>query len=113
VYTRRPVSRVGLPDDDGALLELLRDRARFSDLSAAATVKRLLSMISDPERFARLAVAAVGEPPRVRAMLGALGEQAGMPAGALAPLRTGLNPLSRFDFGVLRVLPNARVWQAR
>jgi Family of unknown function (DUF6088) len=113
VYTRRPVSRVGLSNDDGALLEMLRDRARFSDLSPRATVKRLVSMVSDPERFARLAAAVLSEPPRVRAMLGALGEQAGMPAEVLTPLRVGLNPLSRFDFGVLRVLPNAREWQAR
>jgi hypothetical protein len=113
VHTRRPVSRMGLPDDDGALLELLRDRARFSDLSPRATVKRLVSMISDPGRLARLAAAALSEPPRVRAMLGALGEQAGMQAEALTPLRADLNPLSRFDFGVLRVLPNAGEWQAR
>ncbi len=113
VHTRRPLSRLQLNSEDGALLELLRDRARFSDLSPKMTVERLVTEISDPERFKRLADAAQSEPPRVRAMLGALGEQADMPADSLKPLRASLNPLSRFDFGMLGVLPNARRWQAR
>src|SRR5580658_2919388 len=79
VRTRRPSSRATLDSSDGALLELLRDRARFSDLSPQQTVKRLTAMLADTKRFSRLASAALSEPPRVRAMLGALGEQAGMP----------------------------------
>jgi hypothetical protein len=113
VHTRRPLSRLELDREDGALLELLRDRARFSDLSPKETVERLVTGISDPERFKRLAGAAQSEPPRVRAMLGALGEQADMPADSLESLRTSLNPLSKFDFGVLGVLPNVRRWQGR
>lgn len=113
VHTRRPASRFELDGDDGALLELLRDRARFSDLSPEETARRLIAMLSDPERFERLAAAAQSEPPRVRAMLGALGERAGMPGETLKLLHASLNPLSRFDFGVLRVLPNAREWQVR
>jgi hypothetical protein len=46
-------------------------------------------------------------------MLGALGEQANAPATALGELRESLNPISKFDFGILAALPNARVWQAR
>ncbi|MGH2833109.1 MAG: DUF6088 family protein, partial [Solirubrobacteraceae bacterium] len=113
VRTRRPLSRLQLNAEDGALLELLRDRGRFSDLSPEQTAERLLATISDPKRFKRLADAAHSEPPRVRAMLGALGEQAGVPAEMLEPLRDSLNPLSRFDFGVLGVMPNAREWQSR
>lgn len=113
VYTRRPPSRAELDADDGALLELLRDRARYSDLPPQETVKRLVQMLSDPIRFKRLADAALSEPPRVRAILGALGEQAGAPGSSLDSLRTSLNPISRFDFGMLRALPNASDWQAR
>ena len=40
------------------------------------------------------------EPTRVRAMLGALGEQLGKTAPALQRLRISLNPFSRFDFGI-------------
>ncbi|HSK49945.1 MAG TPA: DUF6088 family protein [Solirubrobacterales bacterium] len=113
VYTRRPTSRFELDASDGALLELLRDRARYSDLSPSATARRLVSMLSDRARFERLAKAALSEPPRVRAMLGALGEQANAPAPALEELRESLNPISKFDFGMLSALPNARAWQAR
>jgi len=113
VHTRRPRARAMLSAEEGALLELLRDRASTSDLSPAATTRRLHELLSDRERFAHLARAATEEPPRVRAMLGALGELAGAEDERLRDLRKSLNPLSRFDFGVLSVLPNARSWQAK
>ena len=113
VHTRRPHTRYGLSDTDGALLELLRDRARASDLDAETTIARLVARLSDPMDFRRVSEAALAEPPRVRALLGALGEQAGQPATLVQPLRDSLNPLSRFDFGPLRALPNARAWQAK
>lgn len=113
VHTRRPHTRHGLSDDHGALLELLRERARSSDLSPQATVARLLAHVRRPADFRRLAAAALAEPPRVRAMLGALGQQAGAPPAALRELRESLNPISRFDFGALSVLDHAREWQAK
>jgi hypothetical protein len=113
VHTGRPLSRLDLDASDAALLELLRDRARYSDLSPKETVDRLVRMVSDHKRFERLIKAAHDEPPRVRAMLGALGERAGAPQEALDALRASLNPLTKFDFGVLRALPNAKDWQAR
>ncbi len=53
------------------------------------------------------------EPPRVRAMLGAIGETIGKDARILKHIRASLNPLSRFDFGKLTALPHARQWQAK
>lgn len=113
VHTGRPRSRLDLDASDAALFELLRDRARHSDLSPEETVDRLVRMLADGKRFERLARAALDEPPRVRAMLGALGERADAPTKALQSLRASLNPLTKFDFGVLRALPNAKGWQAR
>lgn len=113
VHTRRPHARYGLSDEDGALLELLRDRARASDLDAETTIARLVARLSDPADFRRLTEAALAEPPRVRALLGALGERAGHATEALQSLRESLNALTRFDFGPLRALPNARDWQAK
>lgn len=113
VHTRRPHTRQGLSTEEGALLELLRERARSSDLGPEQTAERLLPMIRRPATFRRLATAALAEPPRVRAMLGALGQQAGAPSAALQELRASLNPLSRFDFGRLRALEYARDWQAK
>jgi hypothetical protein len=45
--------------------------------------------------------------------MGALGEQAGIADALLEPLRSSLNPLSRYDFGKLGCLPNAKKWQAK
>jgi hypothetical protein len=113
VRTRRPRARATLRAEEGALLELLRDRASTSDLSPAETARRLQELLGDRERFARIARAATEEPPRVRAMLGALGELVGADEQHVRALRQSLNPLSRFDFGALSVLPNARDWQAK
>lgn len=113
VHTRRPASRAELSSEDAALLETLRSRARFSDLSPARTTARLLRLLAEDDRFERLAAAALDEPPRVRAMLGTLGQQLGGHERAVAKLRASLNPLSRFDFGILRSLPHAREWQAK
>jgi hypothetical protein len=113
VHTRRPAARASLPVEDGAILETLRERARHSDLSPRRTIDRLLRLLSEEDRFGRLAAAALEEPPRVRAILGALGEELGMPESTLAPLRESLNPLSRFNFGALGALRFADRWQAK
>lgn len=113
VHTRRPHTRHGLDSEDAALLELLRDRAVTSDLPADQTVARLLALVGRPATFRLLADAALSEPPRVRAMLGALGQQASAPTPSLRKLRASLNPLSRFDFGPLTALEHARDWQAK
>ena len=113
VRTGRPAARAELAPEEGALLEFLRDRATTSDLAPADTARRLRDLLRDHERFARLARAALDEPPRVRAMLGALGELADANERDVRKLRESLNPLSRFDFGALSGLPNARSWQAK
>jgi len=112
VHTSRPPARASLSAEDGAILEILRERARSSDLPPEETAKRLKRLLAEPGRFARLAEAAAAEPPRVRAMLGALGQETGASGERLDALRQSLNPLSRFDFGSLRTLQHAREWQA-
>ncbi len=113
VATRRPQGRNRLTREEGAMLEFLRDRGRTSDLSPARTKARLLRLLRDPDRFARLVRAAADEPPRVRAMLGAAGEEIRADSRLLQQLRRSLNPLSRFDFGYLGELRHARKWQAK
>ena len=46
-------------------------------------------------------------------MLGAIGEQIGKKGTILGRLRASLNPLSRFDFGLLAGLRSAKRWQAK
>ncbi len=112
VHTGRPASRKQLSETEGALLEFLRDRGTTSDLNDRQTCQRLLDLLSDKGSYVRLARAAQAEPPRVRAMLGAAGEQLGMPERRLRELRRSLNPLSRFEFGTLSCLSAAKRWQA-
>lgn len=113
VHTGRPSVRATLSTEEGAILETLRDRARSSDLSPEQTVHRLKRVLADEGTYARLVTAALAEPPRVRAMLGALGQELDMPPRLLTRLHETLNPFSRFDFGALRVLRHAAQWQAK
>lgn len=113
VHTRRPPSRSRLTPQEGAILEFLRERGRTSDLGPTDTIRRLLQLLREGNTFIRLAAAAPDEPPRVRAMLGALGEELRANPVPIARLRQSLNPLSRFDFGLLGSLKNAHDWQAK
>jgi hypothetical protein len=113
IHTRRPEAWSNLSEMDAALLDFLRHGGAASELSPEETVRRTLDLLSAAGRYERLFKVADSEPPRVRAMLGALGERLGKRDHMLKPLRATLNPFSRFDFGVLCVLPNARLWQAK
>jgi hypothetical protein len=113
VRTRRPSGRSRLTTLEAAILEVLRERGRTSDLPPAETIKRLRKILGVKDTFGRVAAAASEEPPRVRAMLGALGQEMRVSPTAVERLRRSLNPLSRFEFGHLRELRHAREWQAR
>ncbi len=113
IHTRRPEAWRGLPEADTALLDFLRRRGEASELSPEETVGKLLKYFRESGRFERLLKVAESEPPRVRAMLGAIGQQLGQTQHRLALLRKSLNPLSRFDFGILAVLAHALEWQAK
>ena len=112
LYTRRPTTWKNLSNIDAALLDFLRSRGKLSELSPYETKKQLLDYFSEEERFERLAEIADSEPPRVRAMLGAIGQELKKPSQVLKKLKNSLNPLSRFDFGVLSNLRYSKEWQA-
>jgi hypothetical protein len=113
VHTRRPAAWKRLSREDAALLDFLRQAGRTSELAPDETARRTLAQLADDGRYARLLRAATTEPPRVRALLGALGELQGADGKALTKLRRSLNPLTRFDFGAFASLPTAIAWQAR
>jgi hypothetical protein len=52
VHTRRPPARNGVSAEQGALLEVLRDRARSSDLNPQRTIERSLRL-ARPGEFER------------------------------------------------------------
>jgi hypothetical protein len=111
VHTRRPAAWSRLSETDAALLDFLRHRGETSELSSQKTIARLLKLCSGKGRFERLLRVAGTEPPRVRALLGAIGQQLGSAPQGLGKLRRSLNPLSRFDFGILSALEFASQWQ--
>lgn len=113
VHTRRPAAWQRLTGEDAALLDFLRHAGRSSELSPEATTILARAKLAADDRLARLLRVAATEPPRVRALLGALAEVQGAEAATLTRLRRSLNPLSRFDFGAFASLPTAKAWQAR
>jgi Family of unknown function (DUF6088) len=113
IHTRRPESWLGLSCKDVALLDFLRNRGEYSELSTKETVHRLIQYFCEPEQFECLFQVAMSEPPRVRAILGAIGQEIGCPENHLLALRKSLNSLSRFDFGNLIHLKYAKQWQAK
>src|SRR5680860_1563370 len=56
VHTRRPASRAGLSAEEGALIEMLRTRGRFSDVGPGGTIKRLLRILGRGDTFDRVSV---------------------------------------------------------
>jgi len=113
VRTRRPAVWESLSETDAAVLEFLRLRGEPSELPDTETIQRLLALLADKGRFARLVDVSATEPPRVRAMLGAFGEALGANKRLLKSLRESLNHLSRFDFGKFAGLESASRWQAK
>lgn len=113
IHTRRPESWRQLSQEDAAFLDFLRNHGAHSELSPEDTVSRLLELAKENGRLLGLLKIADSEPPRVRAMLGAIAEELGIPQSKLASLRASLNQLSRFDFGILSALKHSRQWQAK
>lgn len=113
VHTRRPEAWRELSDTDAALLDFLRSRGQASELPPKETVLRTVALCRERGRFNRLLLVAGSEPPRVRAILGAIGQALGLPASRLKVLRDSLNPTSRFEFGAFAGLQHAADWQAK
>jgi hypothetical protein len=113
LHTRRPPTWNDLSAIDAALLDFLRTRGKFSELSPRETKQRLLNYFKEGDCFERLVEVAAEEPPRVRAMLGAIGQELRKSRKLLNKLRDKLNPLSRFDFGNISNLRHAQEWQAK
>jgi hypothetical protein len=113
VHTRRPGVWATLSENDAALLDFLRRGGRTSELSPEETARKTMTLLSKNRRLESLLKVADSEPPRVRALLGAMGQELGRNPAALRRLRDSLNPFSRFDFGLLAGLPHAGKWQAK
>lgn len=113
VFTDRPVSRIDLTRTEASILEVLRDGARASDMDPESTRRRVVALMRSEVRVGPFLRAALNEPARVRAIVGALAQEAGVSHRRLVNLKKSLSPFSRFDFGALGQLRYARDWQAQ
>ncbi len=117
VKLRASKASESLDQRDAALLEFLRDRGAHGEYGPTATFDRLnvvlLDVMASRDRSKALVSVALTEPPRVRAMLGALMQWSRLPERLWMPLRDSLNRLSRFEFGLFAELPNAKEWLAK
>ena len=82
--------------------------SKASELSSVETTSRMLQLVSKEHRLKKLLAVGKTEPPRVRALLGALAEVLGTPSSTLEKMRATLNPSSRFNFDQFAGLPTAR-----
>lgn len=101
----RPLDKQkGIRAEERTALDALRDITRIPDAHPAGVLRRIGALVRAGDLdFTRLARYAEAEPPRVRALLGALGERLRhanvgrrVPLNVLDDLRKGLNPLTTF-----------------
>ena len=105
--------------DERTVLDALRDIRAIPDAAPADAIRRILALLRAGRlNYGRLARFGLAEPPRVRAILGAIGDELrnvgtpGVSARAIARLRAGINPLTRFVLpGAAEGLPHAaKAW---
>lgn len=116
IVLRRDLEAIPLPKIEGAFLDLIRDGGTCAETNPAETFRRLQAILKvqiPPENLRLLCQAALHEPARVRAILGALLESSGIDKELWEPLKASLNPLSKFDFGLFSELQNAKEWNAK
>jgi len=115
IQIRRGSRPHNLPELEGALIEFVRERGSYAETEPLESYERLRRLLKNMSQgnLRELREVAQGEPPRVRAILGALFSYSGLAKSLWEPLKESLNPLTRFDFGHFAELPNAREWQAK
>jgi hypothetical protein len=75
VHARRPEAWKSLSETEAALLDFLRKGGSTSELSAERTIQKTLALLAKDRHLERLLKVADSEPPRVRALLGAMAEE--------------------------------------
>lgn len=111
----RPVAVVGgASADERVVLDALRDLRWIPDTTPEHVIARVADLFrSKRVSFERVARFARREPPRVRAVLGAIGSSFGADQHILEVLKGSLNPLTRFSLGLSDKLETAREWNIR
>jgi hypothetical protein len=102
----------GQTAEERAILDALHDVSRIPDSSPAEVVSKIKNMLAEKRiSFDRLAKHSISEPPRIRALLGAIGSEIGANPRTLARLKKSLNPMTTFHLGLREALPSGREWR--
>jgi hypothetical protein len=100
--------------DERAVLDALKDLRWIPDTTPENVIARIADLFrSKRVSFERVARLARREPPRVRAVLGAIGSRIGADRHALEDLKESLNPMTHFSLGLSDKLETAREWNIR
>lgn len=113
LHVNRPKTWEELSSKEAAILDIIRCVGQSSDLSPEETKTLLISHIKAENCFPKLLKVSAQEPPYVRAILGAIGQEIEVHFSLLEQLRETINPLTRFNFGKLHTLSYASQWQAK
>jgi hypothetical protein len=115
-FVKRPLSeQKGIRDDERTVLDALRGIDTIPDTTPAGVIARIKLLIKRGQfDFDCLARFASTEPPRVRALLGAISADAGVAPDKLDKLRSTLNPLSAYRIaGAADALKHSASWQIK
>ena len=121
--SERPLDKQkGIRPEERTALDALRRLGAIPDADTRGVLERIRVLLEARTlKFDRLARFALSEPPRVRALIGALGEEmlerrAGerVPLRALSALRASVNPLTVFNIrGAAETLKRAHAWRIK
>lgn len=102
----------GATQHDIYILDALRHLKHAPDATPQETLLKLIKHLQGlkPTSIKKLLRFGRGEPPRVRAMLGAIAEYMGYRGSQLQKLKNSLNPLTKYPTGVSFLLPTASSW---
>jgi hypothetical protein len=104
----------GASADERAVLDALRELRWIPDTAPEHVIARIAELFrSKRVSFERVARFARREPPRVRALLGAIGSSIGANRHLLDGLKGSLKPMTHFSLGLSDKLAAAREWNIR
>jgi hypothetical protein len=111
----RMVSNLGSVDSkERVILDALRDIRSIPDATVEGTFSRITELFRNhTASFDRVAVAALKEPPRVRALVGAIGTALGVDNAKLDKLEDSLNKTTHFSLGLSDKIPEVKAWGIR
>lgn len=95
------------------IIEALRNIKKIPAVSPAEAVSRIKKALKSSSKIRELLKAIENEPPRVRALIGAMCEELGLETDKLKTLRSTLNPLTHYSLEVREALRYADSWRIK